>query len=461
MKFSHLDNSIIKPYRRLMDRARLSLTPKRSNTSRSPSPRPSKDDSSKDDSKDSPRQSGISPRGSPRLLSSSDGTKNPKRSRISLGGFKKSKDESATSQEDNLDYRLIIVADININQIKTLQFTNENSGTIFRSMIVNTSTEFICEKRVENQQNFIYSYRCVCENDDMYDKYFKDTQYCIIGGINDNNPALIIIELDNEYINGCVISVNQPTYKFTSGIPIGMFTIKCLKKMFPDYKNLIPLKSDYECFSDIAVLCQKFAYSVPLMKLGMLFAKSNQIGSDILYNKSSTISNDCKKFAEIMSVPDTNPDSVCAESYIIDDDFHGYFGKTKVKWYPGFGLSDDEIRQYVGNCEIIVIFQDTDQPFETLLVEEYGKVNKVFIIVRKYKMFYRVGVFYRNIKPTEPIVSENYLFDETTVRDYIFTKIYNCLVAIKKEDEKIVEMRAKAKKEIIWELIGTHNCRNM
>eukprot|EP01126_Amoeba_proteus_P053875 TRINITY_DN6590_c0_g1_i6.p1 TRINITY_DN6590_c0_g1~~TRINITY_DN6590_c0_g1_i6.p1 ORF type:complete len:364 (+),score=69.26 TRINITY_DN6590_c0_g1_i6:609-1700(+) len=101
----------------------------------------------------------------------------------------------------------------------------------------------------------------------------------------------------------------------------------------------------------------------------------------------------------------------------------------KLYWYVTTELSQEAIRRLVGNSINVIFFHESLQPFDPALVDSLGKLCQSFIVVKPWEHnSYRVGFFHKINTNFGPFAFKNYLFDSSTIKDFILTKVYNSLI---------------------------------
>jgi len=94
-------------------------------------------------------------------------------------------------------------------------------------------------------------------------------------------------------------------------------------------------------------------------------------------------------------------------------------------------LTTEQHRRLIGNDICLILYYDTEEntevQFDPQVLDTLGIVPQVFTVVQPVKHEYLLGFFHRaNLKayrPTPP--PRGYTFNAETIRDYLFTKLYN------------------------------------
>lgn len=344
------------------------------------------------------------------------------------------------------------------NEVKVIPLDKDNCISSLPMMIHDNSELTTLETKTvvfsTGNDRRVFSYQRVTKFDEIYDEIFYRQPHLLFSAMsNELTPALFAVAFQKRKLVGCVIS-EKPTYVFgiTDFTTVASTIISFLKKTFDKYNNIKMLKGSIMDPVEISQLCKRHAYSIAHMHIGMLFAKQEQkFSQDILFNKYDQITEGCKEFMKLMSIPD---------HYLSETVYNDTYEKCKITWYSGFYMSKEEVRQYIGNVHCVIIFRDTKvsnyKPFETSCVDYFGALNMIFLIVEKHGSFYRISTFHKGMKPFEPIIPDGYLFHKEHIRDYILIKIYNGLVAIK-EDSKMSVMHTKPKTHAIYDIIQKYS----
>jgi len=91
-------------------------------------------------------------------------------------------------------------------------------------------------------------------------------------------------------------------------------------------------------------------------------------------------------------------------------------------------MDEETIRREIGNSTAIIIFYDVDiEEFDPKDLQLAGKPTQFVIIVQPYSNeSYRLGLVYKDsIKPFEPKLPYNYVFDGTQLKEFILHKVHN------------------------------------
>lgn len=321
-----------------------------------------------------------------------------------------------------------------------------------------------------------YSYGIIQMNDNLHQKTFSDIYNLIFYAYDGINVSVFIIDpYHDSYIYGYIIS-KHPTIDFyisqTCDDKSSKAIQNILEKSFPEYKNFvyIPRKTESFCKNLMKFTNNpRLAFSVGKIEIGLLYANHAQkSGEDMLKNRSSDVSVNYKHFLDKMNIFDF-------DEYILFDDL---FHDIQYKWYPAVTMSKEKIRQHVGNVLCIVVFRELPNKetkyiaLDTDFIKSLGKVNRIFIVIEKVddlmvndlfgvlqqkKNKYRVGVFYKDVNIFEPLVPNNHLFNENELREFILTKTYNGIMAIKSDSDISEKMHKFARGVELNSIINGQN----
>ena len=94
-------------------------------------------------------------------------------------------------------------------------------------------------------------------------------------------------------------------------------------------------------------------------------------------------------------------------------------------------MDQNQIRQYIGNTNYVIIFTDNNIDISIELLSSFGKVNQIFIIVLSINDLYYIKIIHKEMETYPPYVPYNYLFAKKDIYDYILSKIYNGSIILK------------------------------
>lgn len=140
----------------------------------------------------------------------------------------------------------------------------------------------------------------------------------------------------------------------------------------------------------------------------------------------------------------------------------------EVDWHLAVEMDFDAIRQHVGNCVFLIVFDDSDDVIDPSTIH-FGKVSSIVLFVRpkmeKRKIFYRVGLYFhfqiesdnssdacfafaKNVNFSSPSILENYYLASEELLEFVSRTFYNsaCLAvkwnsALSRMYQKLFENR--------------------
>lgn len=177
---------------------------------------------------------------------------------------------------------------------------------------------------------------------------------------------------------------------------------------------------------EVASIEKKFRQDYPRVKLGVVYCEKGENDLAKMF-KNKTTSKSFDDFCAAMGVPSTF------------DPYHVY--DTPMKWhnkdvfyFPAFAMKGSFIRQYIGNTGVLLIFYDSTEPFDASAFT-LGQVTQCVVLVQPYpSKKYRISILNKTTLNISylPELPENYLFDESVIKEFLLCKIHNAHFAMSK-----------------------------
>jgi len=289
--------------------------------------------------------------------------------------------------------------------------------------------------------------------ENCYTKYFKSTNHFVYFCLAEKVDIILVLTPTNPCKALLINHINYRHIQFP--LELRNYKSETIRKyllssrLFQDTHVVIqaPTEPVLNITPSLIQLEKNHSYVVSL-QIGVLYIKPGQ-----------------PNIQEIDRDPTPNFVRFCnnlgAEHFEEDQVFNDVFDKTdvKIRWYLCSSMDDEAIRRYIGNCHVIVIFNEHSNPFDSNLIFTLGKVNQCFFIVQEHppkkevlnqKVNYRVGILHRPMKDV-PELPYNYLFDETNIRDFILTSAFNAEVSIQ-ENSAISYMVTEPRRNTIVDI---------
>jgi len=96
-------------------------------------------------------------------------------------------------------------------------------------------------------------------------------------------------------------------------------------------------------------------------------------------------------------------------------------------YYLAHVMDEDEVRREIGNTTAVIIFHDVGAKFDPKDLKLAGKLTQFVIIVQPVEPDnYRLGLVYKDtLRPFEPKLPSNYVFDAHQLKEFILHKVHN------------------------------------
>eukprot|EP01126_Amoeba_proteus_P064023 TRINITY_DN8908_c0_g1_i3.p1 TRINITY_DN8908_c0_g1~~TRINITY_DN8908_c0_g1_i3.p1 ORF type:complete len:665 (-),score=157.15 TRINITY_DN8908_c0_g1_i3:59-2053(-) len=115
----------------------------------------------------------------------------------------------------------------------------------------------------------------------------------------------------------------------------------------------------------------------------------------------------------------------------------GFEENTSLSWegkviyaHIATRMTKEQRRRLIGNCQAVVFFTDPGYSFDPSQIDSLGLMPQCYIVVQPWKDFYRVGFLCRDkIAPFPPVLPPSLCLHEGSIRNFIFTKMYNGYMA--------------------------------
>ena len=223
--------------------------------------------------------------------------------------------------------------------------------------------------------------------------------------------------------------------------------------------------NNLELMYDLINFEQKFLSPIKKINIGITYFDDNMMNTMQMLQKScGKFHNDYMQFLNVMNIPFPND---------IDNVYDDVYNDVEIKWFNAMEMEDDSIRQYIGNLQFLIIYDNGRNPMEIEKLTIFGKMVQFFIIVKKVGETdygaprdsshwtqthhcqsnhsnqegdmgeipprlescvppkYSLGFVRKTLQPICPMIPFNHLFDQSTLRDFILTKAYNSLISLK------------------------------
>ena len=238
------------------------------------------------------------------------------------------------------------------------------------------------------------------------------------------------IDIDNK-ICGCIMD-KQDTSEFAIEFNSKHNDTKTIKKALNAAKiipyKIIHVPDNKYLDADLLNFCKKFSFTPEKLSIGIIYIKKNQITLDTIFeNEYNNSSDNYKNFLRALNVSDTFD-----ESNLFDDVFNE---SIKIRWYPSTHMDSDQIRQYIGNCQCVVLYYDDYTFLKEVLLNIFGKVTRIFICVTYNRgNTYSIGVIRKTVESTASI--DNYVtYGHDDIYNEILQRANDGTIQLKKKSE--------------------------
>ena len=260
----------------------------------------------------------------------------------------------------------------------------------------------------------------------------------------DNNKAktfgfFIVIQHNESTVYCCLINKKYTRlFNITStinNISLSKLT-NVLSKIFILYTNFKYVKFTQDLENDLMTFNTKFPFTNYKLNIAIIYAKHNQVdGLEMLSNRTKDTCDDYKEFLSLMNISDEFDNNTL---------FNDIFAHCKIKWYTSTSMISEEIRSYIGNVNLVVIFREhingkMHQPFNVYSTNKLGNMNLFFILVEKYKltknnvMTYSISIFTKNGNDGQIKLQDKSIVEDNNLKNFIIIKMYNGMIAIKEK----------------------------
>jgi hypothetical protein len=317
-----------------------------------------------------------------------------------------------------------------VNSPYKITIDKQNVTPPYDDKLVVLSKNYVLEKNIDVENEYEYSLCSLPDN--VYSTKFYNKEHILFTGEHfDDLVFVAIIMKSNTELYGCVIS-KDPNVEFLITHDKKLKNkktrdnkIKCILNdtMF-GYKNISYLNTKIEeTKTKLDNFCKTFPLNPDILKVGVIYIKEAQTTiEEIFTNKYWESSNNYKTFLATLGI---------AEEFNDDFKFDDVFNfNIKVRWYPATHLDEQQIRQYVGNVQCVVIFNEA-KCVDEFLLESLGKMNQIFIIVSCVNNLYHIKVIHKKMPNFPPYVPHFHLFSKDDLYTYILSKVYNGMITIK------------------------------
>lgn len=293
---------------------------------------------------------------------------------------------------------------------------------------LNINYNLILEPNILLGKSITYSYYSISMTDNIYRDHFIGKQHYIFNCDNDKSIFIIIAIKSCNELHGCIIS-EGPITEFLISHDKKKCDVRTIKKIlkitFTQYKNTEQV--DMIIKNKLCTFCKDYPFDVSKLDIGVVYCSHYQTDIlEIFENKYHNSSKNYKVFLNYMHISDYfDP----ANKY--DDIFND---NIKIRWYPSTHMESEEIRQYIGNTNCVIFFNDgdiSDLLMNGELLKSFGKVNQIFIIVSCINNLYYIKIVHKKMDSFPPYVPYNYLFKGNDIWDFILTKVYNGAITLK------------------------------
>lgn len=319
-----------------------------------------------------------------------------------------------------------------------------SNESLFTSLSTSLSTSTSAEKL---NINLIIDCNKNELDDIMCYKYLSENLHYIYVSVDTNGAALFIIATMNNNNNICGRMIDKyDSYDFIIDNYLSKHTSKAIKKVLQNKivsQKLKTVFANVELTSELINFCKKFSFESTKLDIGIIYVKHNQIDTDTIFsNDYKNASKDYKQFLQLLNVPD-----IFDETTTFDDVFND---SVKIRWYPGTHMDTDQIRQYIGNTQCVILYHDDDVSKETIL-NIFGKVTRIFVCVTKNNQFnnkfnnridsrfdqdiYKINIIHKTTSELHPMTDSHVVRKRDSVYDEILKQININMIQLKKKSE--------------------------
>eukprot|EP01126_Amoeba_proteus_P023117 TRINITY_DN2326_c0_g2_i1.p1 TRINITY_DN2326_c0_g2~~TRINITY_DN2326_c0_g2_i1.p1 ORF type:complete len:560 (+),score=144.34 TRINITY_DN2326_c0_g2_i1:220-1680(+) len=195
-------------------------------------------------------------------------------------------------------------------------------------------------------------------------------------------------------------------------------TLHCPGCSFHPMKDVLP--------SEIVEMELKQQQALHVVPIGLVYCKRDQYDPFKMFeNREENACPSYNIFKEIMGIPAKQTPLSQREGIPWE---HG----INLLWLQSMQLSSDEIRQHIGNTNIVIIFVE-EGTFSACMITELGCVSTYFMIIQPYpNNMYRVELIQkRDATLSLPVMPSNYLFDAVSLQNFVIIKAHNLLMALR------------------------------
>eukprot|EP01127_Copromyxa_protea_P018551 TRINITY_DN5866_c0_g1_i5.p1 TRINITY_DN5866_c0_g1~~TRINITY_DN5866_c0_g1_i5.p1 ORF type:complete len:368 (+),score=52.08 TRINITY_DN5866_c0_g1_i5:125-1228(+) len=176
------------------------------------------------------------------------------------------------------------------------------------------------------------------------------------------------------------------------------------------------------------------------LNIGIAYREVNQNFRDQIFANKTPDSLQYKRFLDIMGIPEgvKNPKNGSITTSWKD---------REVSWFLATEFENEDQRKYIGNCLVLIIFNDSDEPIDPIGLE-LGKVTCFVCVVTPQQDGFKLGFYFQFNIPSKQLKSENpkeelssivenisvkphtpfnFLFGESNLRDFMHSKLHNGL----------------------------------
>lgn len=260
---------------------------------------------------------------------------------------------------------------------------------------------------------------------------------------SENITMFVIVTINADKIHGCIID-KYDTYNFIIVEPLKNHEVKTIRKHLQN--KIVPHKLKYVpdnkfLSADLSLFCQKFCFMADKLSIGIIYIKRGQNSIDTIFsNDYSHASLYYRHFLQAINVSDTFD-----ESNPFDDVFNTFENANlfdnvvntsiKVRWYPSTHMNSDQIRQYIGNSQCVILFYDDFTFLKEIPLDIFGKITRIFICVSYDRNdTYSVGVIRKNT--SDHVSIENYVtYSHDNIYREILQRANNNTIQLKKKSD--------------------------
>jgi len=175
--------------------------------------------------------------------------------------------------------------------------------------------------------------------------------------------------------------------------------------------------ADPQFMRDVADLEKKYTWVIDKIGVGVLYCKKGQSEPfEMFTNRVKDLTDDAVTFFSLLHLGEMESDTYP----------HTFWEKREYIWYFAPTMNQDTQRTYIGNVNVVLIFNDEGIPFDAKHISKLGAMIQVVLVVQPHGSSYRVGCIHKkNLHDFTPYVLPNHIFSAEHVVPYILAKLHN------------------------------------